>query len=84
MSAFYKTLHLYWNSLKTPLLKSIAKLITNPCLCCVRRESWLKNWVCKIGGNQTPCAIIADATFLKPAILAPKTKLVGSLNSLAV
>ncbi|WP_259458031.1 glycosyltransferase family 10 domain-containing protein [Helicobacter pylori] len=42
----------------------------------------IRRWVKKL--NQTPCAIIADATFLKPAILAPKTKLVGSLNSLAV
>ncbi|GAA7472489.1 hypothetical protein MMM100_11870 [Helicobacter pylori] len=52
-----------------------------PLLRLIRR--WIKNKFVK-QTHQTPCAIIADATFLKPAILAPKTKLVGSLNSLAV
>ncbi|EQL70099.1 hypothetical protein N407_05115 [Helicobacter pylori FD662] len=34
LDAFCKTLHLYWNYLKTPLLKSITKLIKNPYPCC--------------------------------------------------
>ncbi len=32
----------------------------------------------------TPCSIMASATFLKPAILAPKTRLLGEPNCSAV
>lgn len=39
---------------------------------------------CATGAYTAPCSIIASATLRKPAMLAPRTKLPGWPNSMAV